>query len=133
MFAPFPKMDNVWIEVPATLSDGSEIELLTGLRNIYDLKDKNFYDHIPNERWRKFYLNVSEKEDNARYFAGYLCRKWNLRNMKFIEGVTLRKLEVNVFSRLNLGNGERGEILKKSSWRHWCFDEDYKRENPKNK
>ena len=131
MFAPFPKMDNVWIEVPAILSDGSEIELLTGSRNIYDLKDQNFYDHIPNERWRKFYLNVSEKEDNARYFAGYLCRKWNLRNIKFIEGVTLRKLEVNVFSRLNLVNGDRGEILKKSSWRHWCFDEDYKKENPK--
>ena len=32
---PFPKMDNVWIEVPAILSDGPEIELLTGSRNIY--------------------------------------------------------------------------------------------------
>ena len=66
-------------------------------------------------------------------FAGYLCRKWNLRNIKFIKGVTLRKLDVKVFSRLNLVNGDRGEIVKKSSWRHWCFDEDYKRDNPKNK
>ena len=77
MFAPFPKMDNIWVEVPATLGDGSEIELITGSRDIYSIKDQQFYQTIPNEHWRKFYLNVSEKVDNARYLGGYFCRLWN--------------------------------------------------------
>jgi len=79
MFAPFPKTDNIWIEVPATLGDGSEIELITGSRDIYSIKDQLFYKSIPSEHWRKYYLNVSEKLDNARYYGGYLCRLWNKR------------------------------------------------------
>jgi len=46
MFAPFSKMDNIWIEVPAILSDGPEIELLTGSRNIY-LKKKTMPAILP--------------------------------------------------------------------------------------
>ncbi|MFO0003444.1 MAG: hypothetical protein ACK559_20170, partial [bacterium] len=30
MFAPFPKQENLWMEIPAELEDGSTIELITG-------------------------------------------------------------------------------------------------------
>lgn len=130
MFAPFPKMDNIWVEIPATLSDGSEMDILYGTRDIYSVKDQQFVKMIPNEHWRKFYLNLSERNDYARYYGGYLCRKWNERNEKWVEGTTLRKMEIVVYSQQNLPDGEKGGISRKLSWRHWCFDEDYKRDNP---
>lgn len=128
MFAPFPKMDNIWVEVPATLGDGSEIELITGSRDIYSIKDQEFYRSIPNEHWRKFYLNVSEKVDNARYLGGYYCRLWNKRNIRWVPETTLRKFEIIVYSQQNLPNGEKDGVTRKLSWKHWCFDEDYKKE-----
>lgn len=130
MFAPFPKMDNVWVEIPAELGDGSQIELLSGDRDIYSVKDKVFPKNVPNEHWRKFYLNVSERTDYARYYGGYLCREWNDRHIQKVPGTTLRKFEIIVYSQGNLPNDEKSGISRKLSWKHWCFDEDYKRENP---
>ena len=130
MFAPFPKTDNIWIEVPAVLSDGTEIELLTGDRDIYSIKDQAFYKQVANEHWRKFYLNLSERSDYSKYYGGYLCRLWNERGVQWVKGTTLRKMEIVVFSQLNLIDGNKGGIVRKMSWKHWCFDEDFKRENP---
>lgn len=131
MFAPFPKMDNIWVEIPAVLSDGSEIELLTGDRDIFSVKDQKFPKIIPNEHWRKFYLNLSERTDYARYYGGYLCREWNERNIQWVKDTTLRKFEIIVYSQMNLPKGEKGGITRKLSWKHWCFDEDYKNERNK--
>jgi predicted DCC family thiol-disulfide oxidoreductase YuxK/uncharacterized membrane protein YphA (DoxX/SURF4 family) len=131
MFAPFPKLDNVWVEVPATLSDGSEIELISGSRDIYSIKDLSFAEGITNDHWRKFYLNLSDKTDYARYFAGYLCREWNVRKIQHVPGKDLTKFEIIVFSQLNLPNGDKGGIVRKLSWKHWCFDKDFQAENPK--
>lgn len=128
MFSPYPKMDNVWIEVPAILSDGSQIELITGDRDVYSVKSERFPEMITNEHWRKFYLNVSDSATNAKYYAGFLCRKWNDQKRGLIPETSLRKMEVIVYSQLNLPDGSRGGINKKLSWKHWCFDEDYKRE-----
>lgn len=129
MFAPYPKLDNIWVEAPAVLMDGSEIDLITGERDVYSIKDQSFVKAIKNEHWRKFYLNVSEKVDNSRYYGGYFCRLWNERKEGLIPGVKLRKLELIVFSQINLPNGDRGGITRKSSWKHWCFDSDYKKES----
>jgi predicted DCC family thiol-disulfide oxidoreductase YuxK len=129
MFAPFPKMDNVWIEIPALLDDGTQIELLTGSRDIYSNKEKEFNKLIPNEHWRKFYLNLSDRTDYARYYGGYLCRKWNERQERWVNDVGLRKFDINVYSEMNLLGHKKGGPVKKSTWKHWCYDEDYKRES----
>lgn len=129
MFAPFPKLDNVWIEVNGKLSDGTDIELLTGIKDVYTIKSEEFYKQIANEHWRKFYLNMSERTDYARYYGGFMCRKWNDRRVRLVENTTLRKLDIVVFSQSNLPDGSRGGINRKMSWTHWCFDEDYKRES----
>lgn len=129
MFAPFPKMDNVWVEIPAVLGDGTELELLTGDRDIYSVKDQKFVEMVPNEHWRKFYLNLSDRTDYARYYGGFLCRQWNERHIRWIKNTTLRKFEIVVYSQPNLPDGGKGGINRKLSWRHWCFDEDFKRES----
>ncbi len=127
MFAPFPKMDNVWLEVVGELNDGTQIELLTGDTDIYRVKDQDFAKNVPNEHWRKFYLNTTSRSDYTRYYGGYLCRLWNTRKIRN-KNSPLRKLEIVSYSQMNLPNGDKGGIERKISWKHWCFDEDYKRE-----
>jgi predicted DCC family thiol-disulfide oxidoreductase YuxK/uncharacterized membrane protein YphA (DoxX/SURF4 family) len=131
MFAPFPKMDNIWVEIPATLSDGSQIELLSGSRDVFSVKKNVFPGNVPNEHWRKFYLNLSERTDYARYYGGFLCRQWNERKERLVPETTLRKFEIIVYSQTNFIDGATGPINRKLSWKHWCFDEDYRRENQK--
>jgi uncharacterized membrane protein YphA (DoxX/SURF4 family) len=130
MFAPYPKVENIWIEIPAILDDGSRIELLSGSRDIYSLKNDVFSQNIKNEHWRKFYLNVSEKIDNARYYGGYLCREWNQRNIRLVPDQTLRKMEIIIYSQVNLPDGLKAGVEKKMSWNHWCFEQDLKKDNP---
>lgn len=132
MFAPFPKTDNIWVEVYGTLSNGEQVEILTQSKDLYSVKNMDFYKQIPNEKWRKFYLNVSENVTNAKYLAAFWCRRWNERQLGFVPDTTLRTVQVKVFSQLNFLDYVRGEIKEKHSWRHWCFDEDYRRDNPNN-
>lgn len=127
MFAPFPKMNNIWVAIPAVLEDESEIELLSGNPDPYFMDPQQFYNNIPNEHWRKFYLNLSEKVDYARYYGSYLCRTWNLRKIRSVD-VDLRKFEIIVYSQMNYIDGSRGEIKKSLTWKHWCNEEYYKRE-----
>lgn len=128
MFAPFPKMDNVWLEIVAELGDGTTMEILTGDTDVYRVKDQDFARNVPNEHWRKFYLNATSRTDYLRYYGGFLCRQWNTRKIRK-KDTTLRKMEIVSFSQLNLPNGDRGGIERKLTWKHWCFDEDYKRES----
>ncbi len=132
MFAPFPKQDNIWVEVIGDLSNGEQVELLTESHDIYSIKDMAFYRSLRSDKWRKFYINVTENVTNAKYLSSFLCRKWNERGLGFVPNTTLRKLEVKVFSQFNLLNYEKGDIRMKHSWKHWCFDEDFRKENPKN-
>lgn len=131
MFAPFPKMDNVWLEITGELGDGTTMEILTGDTDIYRVKDQDFARNVENEHWRKFYLNAASRADYLRYYGGFLCRKWNSRGIRK-KDTTLRKMEIVSYSQLNLPNGDRGGIERKLSWKHWCFDEDYKREANQN-
>lgn len=127
MFAPFPKMDNVWLEVTGELGDGTTMEILTGDTDVYRVKDQDFARNCPNEHWRKFYLNATARVDYLKYYGGFLCRQWNSRGIRK-KDTTLRSMEIVSYSQLNLPNGDRGGIERKLSWKHWCFDEDYKRE-----
>ena len=121
MFSPHPKTDSVWLEIPAVLEDDSEVELLTHDRDIYSVKNMAFVKSIPSEHWRKFYLNISDRIDYGRYFAGYLCRSWNNLGKGFVPNRKLKKFDINVYSQLNLLNNERGGIVKKGTWSHWCY------------
>ena len=126
MFSPRPKPDSVWIEIPAVLTDDSEVELLTQDRDIYSIKNDAFFKSIASEHWRKFYFNLTDRIDYGKYLGSYLCRNWNELGNGFIPEVKLRKLDINVYSQLNLLNNEKAGIVKKSTWTHWCFDKDFK-------
>ncbi len=124
MFSPFPKQDNIWIEVPATFNDGSQVELISGSNTIGAMNSANFPEFIQNEQWRKFYLNLSEDSKYLKYFGSYLCRKWNFSNEDKDPHQKLRNMEIIIYSQLNLLDGTQGPIQRKHSWLHWCYDKD---------
>lgn len=131
MFAPRPKNDNIWVEIPATLSNKQKIELLSG-ESPGSSKSDIFPELVPNEHWRKFFLLLSDGNTNyARYYGGYLCREWNDREIKKVANTTLRKLEIKVYSQENFLDGTKGPVRTKLAWTHWCFQEDFKRDNKK--
>jgi MFS family permease len=80
MFAPFPSKEDGWYVLPATLADGSQLDLLHPDRPGVDYaKPRYIALTFPNIRWHKYYENLwaARFADNRAYFADYLCREWN--------------------------------------------------------
>jgi len=116
MFSPFPKMDNIWVEVPATFSNADHYEYLTGRKNVDQRDSMSFYASIPNEHWRKYYLNLSEKPEQLANFGRFLCFK------EMNPSRRLKNFEINIYSQMNLPSGDKGEIKKIQSWIHQCYE-----------
>jgi uncharacterized membrane protein YphA (DoxX/SURF4 family) len=132
MFSPYPKQDNIWIEVPAEFQDGSTRELITGDPDIYLSKKEKFFQSVPNEHWRKFYLNLSENAMLGKFYAGYLCRKYN-QKMSDRNPSALKKISIDVYSERNLIGYLRNPPVKKNLWTHWCSETEFELEKMKNK
>lgn len=127
MFAPYPKLDNIWIEAPGTLTSGQQLDLLTGHSLADPQKDKSFYAAVGSEQWRKFFLNLAGNTTNTKLFGGYLCRKYNDVGERWVAGSTLRYLDVRVMSQLNYPDGSKGPVKAALTWHHYCFDADFKK------
>lgn len=124
MFSPFPKQEDIWFEIPAELDDGTRLELLTMDRDIASSKRERFPDLVPNEHWRKLYLNLAENEKLVRYYAGAWCRIWNRPVSEGGRIPKLRKFEIILHQHLILPNYEEAPLEKRSLWKHWCFQSD---------
>ena len=96
MFAPYPKTDDGWFVVPATLRDGQRIDVFRavisgdGEEMTWD-KPASVAARFPNVQWRKYLENLVAKEDPGRYrnFAIYLYNAWNKSQPKSKELVRL--------------------------------------------
>lgn len=124
MFAPFPKQEDVWIEVPAELEDGTTLELITGSRDRQSSKRAQFPDFVANEHWRKLYLNLAENEKVARYYGGAWCRLWNRPVAEGGRRPKLKKLDVMVHHHLILPDYQQAPMQTRVMWNHWCFEKD---------
>ena len=78
MFAPEPLKDDGWFVIPGQLSDGTEIDLLTGDDTSWDKPPLVSATHW-SDRWQKYMRNLWEREHawNRLHFAAYLCERWN--------------------------------------------------------
>lgn len=124
MFAPYPKMDNGWIEIPAELEDGTSLELLTLSRDIHSSKKDIFPDLVVNEHLRKLYLNMMENDKLARLYAGAQCRLWNREPAEGGRRPRLRRFSIMIHhQRVNLDHSE-GPDQVREIWKHWCFEGD---------
>ncbi|MBA2482395.1 MAG: HTTM domain-containing protein [Planctomycetes bacterium] len=79
MFSPRPLRDDGWYVAEATLQDGSKVDLLSGL-SPSDAKPRRLSAQYPNERWRKYLMNLSGADFAPRFrqhYARWLCDRWN--------------------------------------------------------
>ncbi len=78
MFAPSPPTDDGWYVVPATLANGTTIDLFTQ-RPVTWEKPSRISDMYQDERWHKYMTRLWDKSGSMYrpYFLSYLCRRWN--------------------------------------------------------
>lgn len=129
MFAPFPKQENLWIEMPAELEDGTPLELMTGDADVLSSKEHTFPDSVRDEHWRKYLMNLADNDKLARHYAGAWCRMWNRPVENGGRRPRLRKLSINIYHTMIGLNYQHSEVRKKNLWNHWCFAEDLKQSN----
>ena len=80
MFAPgVGKLDG-WYVVPGRLKDGSEVDLyLTRIgENVTFRKPPLVSSIYPDQRWRKFLMNLLASPRFRPSWADYICRDWNI-------------------------------------------------------
>ncbi|MDY6766007.1 MAG: HTTM domain-containing protein [Candidatus Nanohaloarchaea archaeon] len=94
MFAPDPLRVDGWYVVPARLSDGQRVDLLHG-GDVSFQKPQNVAAAYPNERWRKYLLNLWRENyaGHRPYFAAYLCDRWERRHATGVQNLTLYFME----------------------------------------
>ena len=119
MFAPQPMTDDGWFVLPAVLSDGTELDLITRGPVSWD-KPEVASDLHWSDRWQKYMRNLWERDKawNRIHFGRYLCRDWNST------AAGARKLETfDVYFMLERTPppGEAATIEEVHLWEHSCF------------
>jgi len=110
MFAPFPNKEDGWYVFEGILRNGSKVDVFTG-REIRFEKPGSPYEFYPNERWRRYLINIGTRDlrDLRRPFAAYLCRTWNGSH----SGSThLDRGSVLFMQEVTPPPGEHGEVQK---------------------
>lgn len=79
MFSPYPLTDDGWYVIPGTLANGKEVDLFREGSPVNWDKPEDVSVLYPNERWRKYMMNLWLRENDAYrpYYARYLCQEWN--------------------------------------------------------
>jgi len=77
MFAPDPLKDDGWFVLPGELSDGTELDILTGREVSWEKPALISRQHW-GDRWQKYVRNLWERDTawSQVPFAVYLCRHW---------------------------------------------------------
>jgi hypothetical protein len=101
MFSPRPPLEDGWFVIRGTLNDGEEVDLFRGGRPLTWEKPRRVADDYPNERWRKFMMNLPGpgQDENRSNLIRFFWDRWNrehtggrqLRELKlyFVLEVTL--------------------------------------------
>lgn len=79
LFSPSPGKTGMWIIIPATLKDGSQVDLYTNGGEIKWEKPELVSATYKNGRWQKYLTNIANPTNkyHAELYANYLCRNWN--------------------------------------------------------
>jgi hypothetical protein len=79
MFAPRPPETDGWFVCRGVLADGSERDLLRDGRPVEWGKPARVSPLYPNERWRKFLMNLPTdgQDENRAHLLRYLWENWN--------------------------------------------------------
>lgn len=119
MFAPYPTREDGWYVIPATLADGSEVDLFRDGATVRWEKPPADSFYYPNQRWQKYMMNLWKKSngDYRLHYATYLCRQWNAAHEG---GKALETFKIYFMKETTRPDGKEAEPEKNRLWRHHC-------------
>ncbi len=121
LFAPYPKVNNVWFQVIGELESGEQVNLHLNNKLTDDTYpdpteiNKQFYS----ENVRKMFLTLEENEHNRLLMAKFYCRWWNQLEKGFTPG-KLKFVEIKFHGQRNLASGKTMEPERKVLLSHLC-------------
>ena len=122
MFAPYPLIDDGWYVIPGILTDGTKVNLFQDDQPITWEKPSLVSGTYPNQRWRKYMMNLHMKKNSEYrlYYGKYLCNNWNNRHEN---NQKLQKFSIYFMLEQTLPNYQKPTIEKLNLWNHYCFKE----------
>ena len=125
MFSPYPLKDDGWYVIPGKLKSGREVNLFPFAKGkaITWTKPEVIGDMYPNERWRKYMMNlyIGDNERYRLFFGQYLCRDWN-RDKTPNDNDALITFDVYFVMRNTQPYPNPPVETKGVIWHHQCFD-----------
>lgn len=124
MFSPSPLKDDGWYVVAGNLRDGSAVDLFRGGKAVTWEKPRWAYRLYPNERWRKYFMNVAGAgiHPDVRLNLGrYYCREWN-RQPEHAGSRQLETFDITFMKETTAPPGAAPPVVEPTVlWRHSCF------------
>lgn len=118
MFAPFPLLEDGWYVAQGELKNGATVDVLHDGRDLNWDKPELISQTYPNDRWRKYMMNLWQKNNSAyrQYYGQYLCRTWNVEHP---QNEQLAKIELDYILEKTLpdyvqSNPQKVTILKQN-------------------
>ncbi len=118
LFAPHPSLNDGWLVIPATLVDGSKVDLFRGGLPVDWNKPETVSALYPNQRWRKYLMNL-QKERHRRHcqtYAQHLTRQWNDAQPA---GRQLVRFSIVLVRERTLDGGRTAPLEYDELWRHF--------------
>lgn len=123
MFAPYPRKDDGWYVIEASLFNGKIFNPLAGDLVYTEEKPEDVAATYKNSMWRKYLTNTWLKTNHAYriYFGKYLCRKWNDDKIDLDDKINTMK--IYYMMEMTPAPGGLAKPRKKELlWRHYCIN-----------
>jgi hypothetical protein len=81
LFAPSPAKGSGWYMFDGTQENGTHVDVFHPDLPLTTAKPSDISASFPNDRWRKYLLNISSTSSAAKngpYLGAYFCNSWNV-------------------------------------------------------
>ncbi len=93
LFAPYPKVDNLWMELNGKLENGKTVDLFRMNYRENPLTAQEVQAYYTFEKWRKILLKIEHSTNDRTWLAEYYCRNWNKLSQDNFEFKALESVE----------------------------------------
>jgi predicted DCC family thiol-disulfide oxidoreductase YuxK len=120
LFSPYPKRNNVWIQIIGNLSDKTKVNLARFNFEVNDNWPKRLNTLYYNKMWRKFILRLEKSSKYRTYISKYHCKNWNYRHVRLNKHL-LKSVDIIMHDELNYLNYRRGKRRRRLLQREVCY------------
>ncbi len=105
LFAPYPKIDNLWMEITGTLENGKKVDLYRLRPKDKNLTAEEVQKHYSFEKWRKILLKVENSKLHQEWLSNYYCKNWNQLAQDKFDNQPLKFVTINAHHQITQGRG----------------------------